>query len=670
MIDFEPRAESGLTIIDTIEKRQYSFDTSTRVTPVPADDTRFYFPVDRTTRISANEIALDNRVDVFVRDTTGNSLLEVGSAVDEDLGPGTYSIELNAPIKVYLQVDGPLSVTADINDVVFEFESPTVYVGARSYHRHPSTTITTTEDPEEMMAAISALSSALKTTTCERSYPTLRGHPPRIECGDKLHIPDELSRPETGIRLEVPPSLENVFVAAPLVYYLGAEMVPGEKPRLVTGRFKYPLDDLPLEREIERLLKQIFFLDCLTRTTGYYRIELYEREQIDLKLDFEELYHLPISDQLPAYLSIPFERIRPFLPRWPLTAHISPTPNRVSAIPFVLHDLGLIRIARGSTVSADSIPSFVLESFLETRGNSAPDRTFIRLESDSSLEQAWFADGIPVNATKAIPRAFENKLEREPKKGAIEIAVVCNDSGMGANENVEEVYQSREGLDLTATTYTDLSTSDLRLVLESEVDFLHYIGHIDEDGFRCRDGWLDAETLDGVSVPIFLLNACQSYDQGAALIEAGAVGGIVTFSDVVNDGAAHIGYTVARLLNLGFPLRIALAIARGESIVGGHYLILGDGSADVVQVEQGVPMLCEIETTDEPIDVLLHSYPSREGKIGTMVYPYVEPNDQYFLTPGPLRTFQLTTEMIQKYLLWHQVPVRKDGYLVWDEVPF
>lgn len=109
------------------------------------------------------------------------------------------------------------------------------------------------------MAAISALSSALKTTTCERSYPTLRGHPPRIECGDKLHIPDELSRPETGIRLEVPPSLENVFVAAPLVYYLGAEMVPGEKPRLVTERFEYPLDDFPLEREIERLLKQVFF---------------------------------------------------------------------------------------------------------------------------------------------------------------------------------------------------------------------------------------------------------------------------------------------------------------------------------------------------------------------------------------------------------------------------
>ena len=669
MIDFKPRAESGLTVVDTIENRLYSLDTSTRVAPKSADENRFYFPIDRAIQISTSELTLDNRVDVFIRDTSGNTLLEVGPSVDEEFGPGTYSIELNAPIKIYLQIDGPLSITADINEVAFGFNSPTVYVGARSYHRHPSTAVTTTKDPEDMMAALSALSSALKTTTCERSYPTLRGHPPTIECGDKLHIPDGLSRPETGIKLEVPPSLESVFVAAPLAYYLGAKMVPGDEPRLVTERFEHFLTDLPLEREIERLLKQIFFLDCLTRTQGYYQIDLYEREQVDLELDFGELYDKSIAEQLPAYLSIPFETVEPFLPRWPLTAHISPTAHRASAIPFVLHDLGLIRIARGSPVSDDCIPSFLLESFFETRGESSQNRSFVRLEPSDSLEQAWFADGIPINATKAIPKAFENKLEQEPMTDAIEIAVVCNDLEMGANESVEEVYRSRDGLDLNATTYKDLSMSDLRLVLESDVDFLHYIGHIDDDGFRCRDGWLDTKTLSEVSIPIFLLNACRSYDQGAALIEAGAVGGIVTFSEVVNDGAAHIGYTVARLLDLGFPLRAALAIAQGESIVGGHYLVIGDGSADVVQVEQGVPMLCEIETADEPIDVLLRSYPSREGKIGTMVYPYVEPNDQYFLTPGPLRTFRLTTEMMQQYLVWHRVPVRKDDNLVWDD-PF
>jgi hypothetical protein len=36
------------------------------------------------------------------------------------------------------------------------------------------------------------------------------------------------------------------------------------------------------------------------------------------------------------------------------------------------------------------------------------------------------------------------------------------------------------------------------------MDFLHYIGHIDADGFECRDGRLDVRTLDRVGVDAFL----------------------------------------------------------------------------------------------------------------------------------------------------------------------
>ena len=36
--------------------------------------------------------------------------------------------------------------------------------------------------------ALSTLSSALKTTSVERSYPTLRGHPPALELGDALDV--------------------------------------------------------------------------------------------------------------------------------------------------------------------------------------------------------------------------------------------------------------------------------------------------------------------------------------------------------------------------------------------------------------------------------------------------------------------------------------------------
>jgi hypothetical protein len=48
-----------------------------------------------------------------------------------------------------------------------------------------------TTDAEDVMMAILTFRSALKTTSPERSFPTLRGHPPAIELNDRLEIPDD-----------------------------------------------------------------------------------------------------------------------------------------------------------------------------------------------------------------------------------------------------------------------------------------------------------------------------------------------------------------------------------------------------------------------------------------------------------------------------------------------
>ncbi|WP_144240020.1 hypothetical protein [Haladaptatus cibarius] len=685
MLRFEPLTDADLAVIDSIERRRYVLGVSSVVNPEPADETLFHFPVDRAVRISTDELRLDQRVDTFVRGARGEPLFEVSSDTNEQLPAGTYTVELNAPVKLYLRVDGELSVRATMDSVVFGFDPAEVRIGARSYHKHPAVTVTTTDDPEDVFSALSSLSSALKTTTCERSYPTLRGHPPSVELGDELHVPDELERPDTGVRLELPPTLRSAYVSAPLAYYLGAEMVPGDDPKLVADGFEYLLSEANFETEIERVLKQVFFLDCLTRTEGYYRVDLYEREQAertaDLTLDFTDLYDRPIAEQLPEYLSVSFDRLAPWIPRWPLTAHVAPTPERIEALPFVVNDLGIVKTPRATPASVDNMLSSALDSFLRTtrsesttrdegttRGWRKNDSRFVCVHADESLEQAWFADDIPLRATKAMPQAFRNKLDRKPNADTIDIAVVCNDSAMAADEGVETAYGRRPEVAFDVTFHDDCSTDELRSVLEFDVDFLHYVGHIDDEGFRCRDGALDATTLTTVGVATFLLNACQSYEQGVALIDAGAVGGVVTFHEVVNDGAAKIGYAMARLLNLGFPLRSALALARAESIVGSHYLVVGDGSADVVQVEDGVPTLCDIVTRDDgEYDVTPRTYPSREGKVGTMAFPLVESNDQHFLVPGATRTFRLTADELRQYLVWHQSPVRKDGDLVWDE---
>jgi hypothetical protein len=296
---------------------------------------------------------------------------------------------------------------------------------------------------------------------------------------------------------------------------------------------------------------------------------------------------------------------------------------------------------------------------------------FLKLAANDdadALERAWFGDGVALRATKALPQAFRNERSREPTTDAIDITVVCNDRELATEDDIaENVYGSRAALPFDVTLHRDCTTTAFRRILEADHDFLHYVGHIGDGGFQCRDGTFDAAALDATGVRAFLLNACRSYEQGVELVEAGAVGGCVTLSDVVDGGAARVGRTMARLLNLGFPLRAALDLSRGESIVGGHYLVVGDGSADVVQVEDGVPTLCAIETRDDGFDVTPITYPSRAGRVGTLAYPLVDGNDHHFLVPGPLRTFDCSAAELEQYLTWHGSPVRRDGELVWDE---
>src|SRR5699024_9157944 len=168
----------------------------------------------------------------------------------------------------------------------------------------------------------------------------------------------DLTPPETGVIIELPPELKYIYPAAPLAYYLGAEMVPGSGPRLRAGSdFEYALDSgRGFETEVEQVLKQVFILDCLTREEGLYDTDLHERRAIvsDLALDTEfdpaALYDASPADRLATYLDIPFEIIEPHLPEWKLTTHIRPISTSVEALPFVVHDLAIIR-----TLAADDV---------------------------------------------------------------------------------------------------------------------------------------------------------------------------------------------------------------------------------------------------------------------------------------------------------------------------
>jgi hypothetical protein len=232
---------------------------------------------------------------------------------------------------------------------------------------------------------------------------------------------------------------------------------------------------------------------------------------------------------------------------------------------------------------------------------------------------------------------------------------------------VEAVYGSREDLPFDVDVHYGLDVAELKSVVQSEVDFLHYIGHIDDAGFECADGRLDVRMLRDAGPDSFLLNACQSYDQGRALIDAGSIGGIVTLSDVVNSGAVEMGRTLARLLNRGFPLRSALEIARGESAVGDQYIVVGDGGLSIAQNEHGTPVVHWIDrVADDRFDLTYKGYPNRRHGMGTILIPYLNGVDDYYLSSGEIGSFDLSRDELHELLARDEFPIRVDGRLAWS----
>lgn len=671
-------ADSSLEIIDRIERYRYSLYSPAQLTPEPVDPNRFLFPVDAGVTVRTAEIRLPTVVPVQIRSADGELVGEAEHFTYEQFPDGDYHVELNTPIKLYLHVSGAIEVGADATQTYLRFDGRTdVAIGARSNHSQPAATITATSDPVDLMAAISQFGSALKTTTPERSYPNLRGHPPIVELGDRLSIPNGIEPPETGIRIEIPAEYRHVYVTAPLAYYLGATVTQGSDPKIVTETgFEYDLDTVRgFEAEVERVLRQVFFLDCVTRTEGFYQVELYERNAVEphVAFDFADLYNRSLPEQLERYLDVPYHVVAEHVPEWKLTTHVAPTPENVETLSYVVDDLAIVRSpdvppSSTSETGEDAVSGF-MRGETATRGTSpsSEGQAYLQLENAESLVQTWIGDGIPIRAGKATAEAFRNRLERTPTEGDIDITVVCNDEGMREEcTAIDDGYGSRDELPFDITLRHDLSKAELRDLLVSRTDFFHYIGHIDDDGFDCSDGKLDAANLETVNVDAFLLNACESYEQGLHLIEAGSIGGIVTLSDVINSGAVRIGRATARLLNRGFPLQAALEIAKGESLVGGQYIVVGDGSLPIAQAESGIPNVCEIEPDGERYTTEIRTFPTTQYDLGSVVIPYIEDNDQYFLNSGTVRTFDLTRRELSQYLHLEDIPVVIDHSLSWS----
>lgn len=691
-----------LDIIDDIQgiRAQLSIDRTCHLTRCSSEP--FLFPIDTAYELSPMTLWTHQRNTIMVRDSDDDIHTDITNHGGVTLLPDTYLIDVcSMGIKSYLLVEGMVTIQTDENrgQVIDCSEAETVRLGLRSLHESPAATVTTTDQPRDIMRAFSCLGSSLKTTSCERSFQSLRGHPPLLKRGEQFRAPSGLERTaETAsVRIEVPPTLESLYPIAPLAYYLNATVQPGDSPRLVAGETTHDLHEgEDIETWAGQLLTHLFTLDCITRTEGFYPITLGERETLEQRLeadgrddiDFATVYDYSLPEQIQTYLSIPFETVEDLVPRWPLTAEVLPEATQLPYLPFIVDTLGKVRCIPTSRSQSPAPISPEVEAFCRnanaraaqaglTRNSSNPSRapedtsgisTDVHSPPETdSITQLWLGDGYPIKGAKPTLEACHRRLDANPSD-AIDVAVINNDPKMQAESVVADLYGQRDRIEFDVTIYEGLSRSAVRDVLSADHDLVHYVGHVDDQGIQCDDGWLDAKTLDTVNSRAFVLNGCRSHEQGMALIEAGAIGGLCTLTNVSNTAATNIGQMVARLLNGGFSLGGALDVINEESLTGQQYMVVGDPALTIVHSQGNAPILAEItpESDDDTYMVNIYGYPCSRSPVGGPHISSISNNDTYYLHGGHHTTLTVSRTELVEYLRRKQIPVRIDGSLTWD----
>ncbi|TKX49036.1 caspase family protein [Halorubrum sp. ASP121] len=708
-IDIDPLREAdGITVTDHIENTQFEVYTDRPVEPRRRPESDHYFPVDASVAIETGSIEIP-RVAVVETRAGDGTLLTHGDCYT--MPDGTYHVGINpAPTKLYLTFDAGFSVSTTDRTTRIDLDAPgTVGLGFRSLHQTPAGTITTPTDPESLMDAVSLLGSALQTTSPERSFPTLRGHPPLIEPGDEFRVPERVEPVDSGVRIVVPPEYRYLYPVVSLAYYFAADVVPGDDPRMEGDGWTYPLEP-GFEARTAQVLRQSFHMDCLARTEGFYPVDLHERETTDLDLDWGRLYDLPLAERLGEYLDVPFADVEPELPQWTLTTDVRPDPGNVEMLPFVAGELSIVRSPETVTPVEDDggagvgflggpdrssaratrreVPAggglgddeFVRggASAAATRGADASaergavaaQTDFVRPEPVDTVEHAWVGDGVPLDANKATLDAYHRRLvTEEVEQSRISVLVVCNDAQMREEGKVANLYGLRDMVQFDIEVRHSLTREEMRDVLASDVDFLHYIGHVDDRGMQCADCYLDLTDEDlEIKVSAFLLNACQSYQQGEALVHRGSRGGIVTLSDVANSPATKLGRIIARLMNSGFNLRTALHVAKRELITGHQYIVVGDGGTTVCQSRSGIAVVFGIsEQGTESYNLSADFYPNGNHGVGSLSWLSLPVTEDNHYVPTQLTVEDVPAKELTDLLDLELLPVFYSDELVWSD---
>jgi hypothetical protein len=597
---------------------------------------------------------------VFVTDLETDETTTVGS----EQGPiqfsdGSYELRIETPLKLYIRFDGPFELSLpNYEQGVLSFPgSRPIRVGFRSRDESPPETITVPKTPEGVATALSSFPVSHRSTTADRSFNSMRTHPPLVEFGEERSIPDEIAMgtPNTGVHLTLPPALSVLLPAAPLVQYLGAEIrtEAGVEPTLSAGGATIHLGrGREYEQRVASLLRRCFWLDCLVRTAGPHSADVREADLLDeLPIDADTLYDADIGERVVAYRDTPYESIADHLPEWHLSLYIEPTYEHVKILPYVLGNVPQLFTPRSGSLSDKDRLDKSLSDFYRNGSGNVPTVELREPELGPSRFHGWLSDGVAVDTFKMLPEAYENRGTYRARAGEpISVVTVLNEGEMGdEHAQATEIYRRRaEKLDIDVDVRASLSTAELARTIESHNDLLHFIGHCEESGLRCPDGNLSVSSVDRSRAQTFFLNACGSYEQGLEMVHKGSVAGAVTFEKVLDSHAAKVGTTFARLVAHGYSIERALSLARRRVIMGKDYAVVGDGSHVLTQTDSLVGPEVTLSQVDDDRFSLTYRMPT-PTRTGSRMTVHLEESDRPTLV-GNEQQFTLTRDRLIDFL--------------------
>ncbi len=577
-------------------------------------------------------------------------------------------VVVESPVTSVVRVDGRTRVSIDGHGRATLHPSGDAAVGwvASDDDDGPAEISLPSGDPAGVAAAVEAAAviAMPETETPDRTWPAARRDAPVVVDGpsDRGTSPSEVDRPDTGVELCLPDSLEFVVAASSLAVYTGAEVSvdPGaSEARLRAAGSEWSLGSDPdaVDRRASSWLRRVFHLDCHVRAAGQHGSRLQNHDSVlaAVEADAETLYELPLAERVARYLTAD-DRVDDKLPAWPEVLHVEPSVDQLTSVVGTLGRLPDVRLPRARQME---LPEMLYQERAREaiRGPEAVDQPTLRLAPSSTGEAmtGWAAPGEPAGAFEFSAPAPSPATGRDddPLRATV---VECG--GETAGETAQKWRETVGDDEIDLSVVSSPTVDRLQTALKSPHDVIHVAGHDSGEGVVCADG----ETFDEFDVPeavapsVVVWNVCGSEELARTTAERGADAAVGTLGTVFREDARRDGADLAGLLSHGWCVERAVDLLRRARDPLG-WAVVGDGATRVARSPAVSPPLVVVDTDERTVSVD-HRSPDSPG---SAISDVLKKSDRL----GGTKTYELGEDTRAKLRDRLNSPVVIDDELRW-----